>query len=219
MASVTNYDWLVKALLIGDSGVVKSSILKRFVDNEAPTAHQSTIGVDFKIKTMEKDGKVVKLQIWDTAGQERFRTITRSYYRGAQAIVIVYDITNADSFNNVRGWMEDIDQYAAPNVTRVLVGNKCDLTGKREVDPTKAQDFAKGAGMKFLEASAKGQHPRHRYLHCTCGRVCGESACGPARRRWTEGGAEQGRVAQGGASSGLRGLRLLRHCPARVREL
>jgi len=155
MASVTNYDWLVKALLIGDSGVVKSSILKRFVDNEAPTAHQSTIGVDFKIKTMEKDGKVVKLQIWDTAGQERFRTITRSYYRGAQAIVIVYDITNADSFNNVRGWMEDIDQYAAPNVTRVLVGNKCDLTGKREVDPTKAQDFAKGAGMKFLEASAK----------------------------------------------------------------
>jgi len=155
MASVTNYDWLVKALLIGDSGVGKSSILKRFVDNEAPTAHQSTIGVDFKIKTMEKDGKVVKLQIWDTAGQERFRTITRSYYRGAQAIVIVYDITNAESFNNVRGWMEDIDQYAAPNVTRVLVGNKCDLAGKREVESGKGQEFARTAGMKFLEASAK----------------------------------------------------------------
>ena len=96
------YDYLFKLLLIGDSGVGKSSLLLRFSDDTYDTNFNSTIGVDFKIKTVDLDGKVVKLQIWDTAGQERFRTITCSYYRGAHGIIIVYDVTDTESFDNVK---------------------------------------------------------------------------------------------------------------------
>ncbi|KAH8849557.1 Ras-related protein [Schistosoma japonicum] len=150
-----DYDYLFKLLLIGDSGVGKSCLLIRFADESFSETYISTIGVDFKIRTIDLDGKVVKLQIWDTAGQERFRTITSSYYRGAQGIIIVYDVTDKTSFINVKSWLQEIEHYANSTVNRLLVGNKCDLPKSRAVDTVDAMNFAKEHQMPFLETSAK----------------------------------------------------------------
>ncbi|ONM17715.1 Ras-related protein RABD1 [Zea mays] len=128
------FDYLFKLLLIGDSLVGKSCFLLRFADDSYVDSYISTIGVDFKIRTVEVEGKTVKLQIWDTTGQERFRTITSSYYRGAHGIINVYDITDMESFNNVKQWLDEIDRYANDSVRRLLVGNKCDLAENRAVD-------------------------------------------------------------------------------------
>lgn len=122
-----DYDYLFKLLLIGDSNAGKTAVLLRFADRSFTEAYISTIGVDFKIRTLELEGKVVKLQIWDTAGQERFRTITSSYYRGAHGIILVYDVTDLDSFKNLRYWLAEIERYAADAVNKLLLGNKCDL--------------------------------------------------------------------------------------------
>ncbi|XP_076833304.1 ras-related protein ORAB-1 [Brachyhypopomus gauderio] len=149
------YDYLFKLLLIGDSGVGKSCLLLRFADDTYTETYISTIGVDFKIRTIDMDGKVVKLQIWDTAGQERFRTITSSYYRGAHGIIIVYDVTDQESFSNVKQWLEEIDRYACENVSKLLVGNKSDLTSKKVVDFTTAKEFAETLNVPFLETSSK----------------------------------------------------------------
>jgi Ras-related protein Rab-1A len=115
----------------------------------------STIGVDFKIRTVDLDSKVIKLQIWDTAGQERFRTITSSYYRGAHGIIVTYDVTDQESFNNVKQWLNEIDRYANEHVNKLLVGNKCDLEDKRVVDRATAQAFAEEIGVQYIETSAK----------------------------------------------------------------
>lgn len=149
------YDYLFKLLLIGDSGVGKSCLLLRFADDSYQDSYISTIGVDFKIRTVEQDGKTIKLQIWDTAGQERFRTITSSYYRGAHGIIIVYDITDQGSFNNVKQWLSEINRYASGNVNKLLVGNKCDLAANRAVPYEIAKAFADEMGIPFLETSAK----------------------------------------------------------------
>ncbi|XP_034941154.1 ras-related protein Rab-1A [Chelonus insularis] len=149
------YDYLFKLLLIGDSGVGKSCLLLRFADDTYTESYISTIGVDFKIRTIDLDGKTIKLQIWDTAGQERFRTITSSYYRGAHGIIVVYDCTDQDSFNNVKAWLEEIDRYASDNVNKLLVGNKCDLTAKKVVDYAIAKEYADQLNIPFLETSAK----------------------------------------------------------------
>ncbi|XWS77329.1 hypothetical protein CRYUN_Cryun01aG0251600 [Craigia yunnanensis] len=149
------YDYLFKLLLIGDSGVGKSCLLLRFADDSYIESYISTIGVDFKIRTVEQDGKTIKLQIWDTAGQERFRTITSSYYRGAHGIIIVYDVTDQESFNNVKQWLNEIDRYASDNVNKLLVGNKCDLTANKVVSYETAKAFADEVGIPFLETSAK----------------------------------------------------------------
>jgi len=151
----SEYDYLFKLLLIGDSGVGKSCLLLRFADDTYTESYISTIGVDFKIRTVELDGKTIKLQIWDTAGQERFRTITSSYYRGAHGIIIVYDITDVESFNNVRQWLFEIDRFASEHVNKLLVGNKSDLVNKRVVTKETATEFAEGLGIPFLETSAK----------------------------------------------------------------
>ncbi|CAD7704037.1 unnamed protein product, partial [Ostreobium quekettii] len=148
-------DYLFKLLLIGDSGVGKSCLLLRFADDTYTESYISTIGVDFKIRTVELESKVIKLQIWDTAGQERFRTITSSYYRGAHGIIVVYDVTDQDSFNNVKTWLNEIDRYASENVNKLLVGNKSDLTAKKVVDYQTAKAFADELGIPFLETSAK----------------------------------------------------------------
>ncbi|XP_024314880.1 ras-related protein RABD1 isoform X2 [Brachypodium distachyon] len=154
MASI-EYDYLFKLLLIGDSSVGKSCLLLRFADDAYVDTYISTIGVDFKIRTVELDGKSVKLQIWDTAGQERFRTITSSYYRGAHGIIIVYDVTDMESFNNVKQWLSEIDRYASDSVCKLLVGNKCDLVDSKVVDTEEAKALADSLGMTFLETSAK----------------------------------------------------------------
>jgi Ras-related protein Rab-1A len=151
----TEYDYLFKLLLIGDSGVGKSCLLLRFADDTYTDSYISTIGVDFKIRTVDLDTKTIKLQIWDTAGQERFRTITSSYYRGAHGIIIVYDITDKESFDNVRQWLFEIDRYASENVCKLLVGNKSDLSNKRAVEYDAAKTFADELTIPFLETSAK----------------------------------------------------------------
>ncbi|KAL9255041.1 Ras-related protein, partial [Drosera capensis] len=148
-------DYLFKLLLIGDSGVGKSCLLLRFADDSYVESYISTIGVDFKIRTVEQDGKTIKLQIWDTAGQERFRTITSSYYRGAHGIIIVYDVTDQQSFENVKQWLSEIDRYASDNVVKLLVGNKSDLTSNRVVSYESGKEFADEIGVPFLETSAK----------------------------------------------------------------
>jgi len=117
------YDYLFKLLLIGDSGVGKSCLLLRFADDTYTESYISTIGVDFKIRTLELEGKTIKLQIWDTAGQERFRTITSSYYRGAHGIIVVYDVTDMESFNNVKQWLNEIDRCACVHAS----GEGCDI--------------------------------------------------------------------------------------------
>eukprot|EP00478_Filoreta_tenera_P002228 GABV01002289.1.p1 GENE.GABV01002289.1~~GABV01002289.1.p1 ORF type:complete len:204 (-),score=67.03 GABV01002289.1:17-628(-) len=154
----SEYDYLFKLLLIGDSGVGKSCLLLRFADDTYTESYISTIGVDFKIRTIDLDGKTIKLQIWDTAGQERFRTITSSYYRGAHGIIIVYDVTDMESFNNVRQWLFEIDRFASENVSKLLVGNKCDLSSSKAVDYDTAKKFAEQHDMPFLETSAKSSH-------------------------------------------------------------
>ncbi|OSX74520.1 hypothetical protein BU14_0285s0009 [Porphyra umbilicalis] len=155
MAMTAEYDYLFKLLLIGDSSVGKSALLLRFADDTYTESYISTIGVDFKIRTIELEGKTIKLQIWDTAGQERFRTITSSYYRGAHGIIIVYDVTDLESFNNVKSWLQEIDRFASEHVNKLLVGNKNDLTSKKMVDTAVAKEFADSLGIKFLETSAK----------------------------------------------------------------
>jgi len=168
MSAMSDYDYLFKLLLIGDSGVGKSCLLLRFADNTYTDSYISTIGVDFKIRTLEIDGKTVKLQIWDTAGQERFRTITSSYYRGAHGIIVVYDVTDKVSFNNVKQWLGEIERYACQSVNKLLVGNKADLIEKKVVDFNEAKEFAESLSISFLETSAKSaQNVEEAFLTMT----------------------------------------------------
>ena len=129
-------------MLIGNSAVGKSSLLLRFSDNTFSESFLPTIGVDFKIRTFEMNGKTVKLQIWDTAGQERFKTITSSYYKGAQGIILVYDITDRQSFKDVENWLAEVEKHASENVIKLLVGNKCDLESARAVTFEEGKEFA-----------------------------------------------------------------------------
>jgi len=149
------YDYLIKLLLIGDSGVGKSCLLLRFSEDSFTPSFITTIGIDFKIRTVEIDGKKIKLQIWDTAGQERFRTITTAYYRGAMGILLVYDVTDEKSFLSIRNWIANIDQFAQEGVNRILIGNKSDMTSKRVIDFAAGKALADEYGIRFLETSAK----------------------------------------------------------------
>ncbi|KAL0124618.1 hypothetical protein PUN28_006460 [Cardiocondyla obscurior] len=149
------YDLLFKLLLIGDSGVGKTCILFRFSDDAFSTTFISTIGIDFKIKTVELRGKKIKLQIWDTAGQERFHTITTSYYRGAMGIMLVYDITNEKTFENIVKWLRNIDEHANEDVEKMILGNKSDMEEKRVVSTEKGEAIAREHGIRFMETSAK----------------------------------------------------------------
>ena len=148
------YDYLFKILMIGNPFVGKSSIFTQYVDNSYSDLTFSTMGVDFKIKTLKINNKYIKLQLWDTAGQERFKTLTRSYYRGSHGIIIVFDITNRDSFNNIRNWLYEINKYSE-NVCNILVGNKIDLDDKREITYKEAKDFADIHNLIYIEVSAK----------------------------------------------------------------
>ncbi|KXN72065.1 ras-domain-containing protein [Conidiobolus coronatus NRRL 28638] len=150
-----SYDHLIKLLLIGDSGVGKSCVLLRFSDDSFTPSFITTIGIDFKIRTIDLDGKRIKLQIWDTAGQERFRTITTAYYRGAMGILLVFDVTDERSFNNIRNWIRNIEQHASENVNRILIGNKCDMTDKKVITTEQGQALAEEFGIKYVETSAK----------------------------------------------------------------
>eukprot|EP00767_Chilomastix_cuspidata_P003222 gnl/Chilomastix_cuspidata/334.p1 GENE.gnl/Chilomastix_cuspidata/334~~gnl/Chilomastix_cuspidata/334.p1 ORF type:complete len:214 (+),score=88.10 gnl/Chilomastix_cuspidata/334:46-642(+) len=150
-----DYDHLFKIVLIGDTGVGKTCLLLRFAEDTYIESYISTIGVDFKIKTVEVGSKTVKIEIWDTAGQDRFKAICRTYYNGADGIIIVYDITDLESFNNVRTWLKEIEQHGSEDTVRLLVGNKADLEERRVVERTVAETFAKSLGIHFMETSAR----------------------------------------------------------------
>ncbi|KAJ7911573.1 ras-domain-containing protein [Mycena leptocephala] len=146
-----------KLLLIGNSSVGKSSLLLRFSDEQWLPEDESsaTIGVDFRVHKMEVKGKKVKLSIWDTAGQERFRTITSSYYRGAQGIILVYDVSNRESFDALPRWYSELETYVNDKVVKILVGNKVDKEFSRQVPTSEAQAFATRMNSLFVETSAK----------------------------------------------------------------
>jgi Ras-related protein Rab-30 len=151
-----DYKFLFKVVLIGEAGVGKTCLVKRYCQGVFPVAQSATIGVDFMIKTVDVNGEQIKLQIWDTAGQERFRTITQSYYRSANAIVIVYDIANQPSFDRLVDWMRELKQHINDKVILFLVGNKCDLNAdEREIPMYIGAQFAQRFNMKFIETSAK----------------------------------------------------------------
>ena len=150
-----DYEFIFKVLLLGNSNVGKSSLFLRFVDDIWNDTFVPTIGVDFKIKTFEIDSKKIKMQIWDTAGQERFKNIIASYYRGAHGILLLYDVTDKDSFKNLSNWLIEIEKNASKNVLKVLIGNKSDLEDKRLVSYNQGKEFADTYGLKFIETSAK----------------------------------------------------------------
>lgn len=171
MGENEKYDWLIKLLVVGDSGVGKTNILLRCCEDQFLTYNLSTIGifkrfssifskrfskgVDFKKKIIELEGKKMKLQIWDTAGQERFQTIAISYYKGAWGIILVYAIDNRKSFDNIGKWMKQIKDNAAADVVIILVGNKCDLSKTRAVTTDEAKALAESYNIDFYETSAK----------------------------------------------------------------
>lgn len=145
----------LKILIIGESGVGKSSLLLRFTDDNFDPDQALTIGVDFKTKKLTVDGNTVKLAIWDTAGQERFRTLTPSYYRDAQGAILVYDVTNKQTFNKLETWLNELDTYSTKsNIVKMLVGNKIDKQG-REVSRENGMTFARRHATLFIESSAK----------------------------------------------------------------
>ncbi|XP_069676521.1 ras-related protein Rab-8B-like [Periplaneta americana] len=144
-----------KVLVLGDSNVGKTCIVHRYCDERYYDTYISTIGIDFKQKIINLDGTPIKLQIWDTAGQERFRTLTTAYYRGAMGILLMYDVTSLDSFNHLSYWLRNIQENAAPDVVKVLAGNKCDATTQRAVDAERGEKLAENFDMPFFEVSCK----------------------------------------------------------------
>ncbi|KAI1725370.1 ras family domain-containing protein [Ditylenchus destructor] len=157
MSSATDDSYLttLKILIIGESGVGKSSLMLRFVDDLFDPEISATIGVDFRVRTINIDGNLVKLAIWDTAGQERFRTLTPSYYRGGQGVICVYDVGNRSSFDRLEHWIVELETYCTKSdAVKMLVGNKID-TENRVISREEGLQFARKHKMLFIEASAK----------------------------------------------------------------
>eukprot|EP00997_Jenningsia_sp_PLL12_P006802 NODE_3374_length_781_cov_97.823770_g2497_i1.p1 GENE.NODE_3374_length_781_cov_97.823770_g2497_i1~~NODE_3374_length_781_cov_97.823770_g2497_i1.p1 ORF type:complete len:207 (+),score=27.14 NODE_3374_length_781_cov_97.823770_g2497_i1:75-695(+) len=152
------HDYLFKYIIMGDSGVGKSCLLLQFTDKRFEPVHDLTIGVEFGARMVMIDNKQIKLQIWDTAGQESFRSITRSYYRGASGALLVYDVTRRETFDHLQSWLEDARQNSNTNMTIMLIGNKSDLDARRQVSVEEGQEFATQNGLIFLETSAKTAH-------------------------------------------------------------
>ncbi|KAF8553736.1 GTPase [Imleria badia] len=154
MTEGSNYDFLFKVVLIGDSGVGKSNLLSRFTRNEFNLDSKSTIGVEFATRSINVDGKTIKAQIWDTAGQERYRAITSAYYRGAVGALLVYDISKHGTYSNVTRWLKELRDHADSNIVIMLVGNKSDLKHLRAVPTEEAKNFSSENELSFIETSA-----------------------------------------------------------------
>ncbi len=144
----------LKILLCGDSSVGKTSLLLRYTEEYFPEMHISTIGVEYKIKILNINGRKVILRIWDTSGQERYRSITQNFYRNANGILFVFDLTSKETFDNIRNWLTDSQDYET-KVTKILVGNKIDLTEGRKVEKDTVLKYAEKKEMKYYETSAK----------------------------------------------------------------
>ncbi|XP_070996833.1 ras-related protein Rab-19-like [Oncorhynchus clarkii lewisi] len=151
-----SFDFLFKIILIGDSNVGKTCVVQSFKSGQFSERQQNTIGVDFTVRTVDIEGKKIKMQVWDTAGQERFRTITQSYYRSAHGAMIAYDITRHGTFDSVSNWIREVELYGAANVVLCLIGNKSDLESERQVLFQEACCMAEERGiLAALETSAK----------------------------------------------------------------
>ena len=150
-----SYDHLFRYIIVGDMAVGKSCLLLQFTDNKFRHQHELTIGVEFGGKTIQVNGKNIKIQIWDTAGQEAFQAITRTYYKGATGALVVYDITRRDTFNHVTKWLDEVRANALKEIQIILIGNKKDLEDKRQVQTEEGQALADKNGLLFLETSAK----------------------------------------------------------------
>ncbi len=161
----TQFDYVFRLLLVGDSGTGKSSLLLRFTENKFNDQHVATIGVDFKIKTVFVNNRVIKLQIWDTAGLERFRTMTNAYYRNVDGIIIVCDVTNYNSFVNVDKWIKEVNMYGTSSKFNLLIGNKCDNVAKRQVSCNEFTHISESLNIPFFEVSAKSGHKVHEMFH------------------------------------------------------
>ena len=145
-----------KLLLLGDSTVGKTCFLIKYTDQSFQDIHMATIGLDYRVKTMKlKNNKEVKIQIWDTAGQDRFRSITKNYYKGSHGIILIYDITNRRTFENVQQWISQIREETSQNVVIYLIGNKIDMKEERKVSTEEGKKLADELGLPFMETSAK----------------------------------------------------------------
>eukprot|EP00758_Cryptobia_borreli_P007650 Tbor_TRINITY_DN5318_c0_g3::TRINITY_DN5318_c0_g3_i2::g.4706::m.4706/K07877/RAB2A; Ras-related protein Rab-2A len=152
---MSHHQYMFKYIIIGDSGVGKSCLLLQFTDKRFEASHDMTIGVEFGTRMITVKGHQVKLQLWDTAGQENFRSITRSYYRGASAALLVYDVTRRETFENLQRWLTDCRENSSIHLTVLLIGNKTDLEDSRVVSYKEGKEFADNNGLLFIETSAK----------------------------------------------------------------
>uniref|UniRef100_UPI00358F76A7 ras-related protein Rab-3A-like n=1 Tax=Myxine glutinosa TaxID=7769 RepID=UPI00358F76A7 len=185
-----NFDYMFKLLIIGNSSVGKTSFLFRYADDTFTSAFVSTVGIDFKVKTVCRNDKRIKLQIWDTAGQERYRTITTAYYRGAMGFLLMYDITNEDSFHAVQDWATQIKTYSWDNAQVILVGNKVDMEDERVVSTQQGRQLSDQLGFEFFETSAKDninvRQTFERLVAIICEKMAdsleGESATAPGKK-------------------------------------
>ena len=150
-----NYNYLFKYIIIGDSSVGKSNLLMKFAHNKFTKDYQATIGVEFGSKNIEINNKVYRIQVWDTAGQENFRSLTRAYYKNCVCAIIVYDVTNKQSFENIQNWLEDVHNQSPKTVLIALIGNKIDLDDKRVISFDEGKELALKNGIIFMETSAK----------------------------------------------------------------
>jgi small GTP-binding protein len=151
--SQSTINYYLKFLIVGDSGVGKTSLLLSYCGDSFQEKEGATIGIDFRHKINNFNGKTVKLQIWDTAGQERFRTMTKSYFKMTQGIILVFDLTKAESLEILKPWIKEINEQCGENCPKVLVGNKCDLVNRRRIEKESASFFAKKNGMEYFETS------------------------------------------------------------------
>nr|XP_002128785.1 ras-related protein RABA2a-like [Ciona intestinalis] len=149
-----DYDYLIKVVVVGDSGVGKSQLVARFTRNEFSTNSRQTIGVEFATKTIKVESRSICAQLWDTAGEERYRALASAYYRGAVGVLLVYDVTNMKSYQNIAHWLSEIKAYTLPTCQVLMVGNKIDLKGVRKITEPQAKTFASSNGMKYVETSA-----------------------------------------------------------------
>jgi len=147
--------YAVKIIIVGDQSVGKTNLINRYVKGEFSEDYMITIGMDFLTCNLELEDKIFKLRLWDTAGSERFRSVTKGYYSNSCCAIIVYDITDQNSFNSVKQWIEDCQSYASKNIHLILVGNKIDLKEQRKVNKEDAKSLSEEYGMDFFETSAK----------------------------------------------------------------
>ena len=154
MAELEEYDMMIKVILIGDSGVGKTNIMSKFLKNQFMENSKATVGVEFGSKLFNHEGHKIKAQIWDTAGQEKYKAITGAYYKGSKGALVVYDITRKETFATIEKWVNDLKTTGEPKITIIIIGNKSDLSDKRQVPKEQGEEKAKSFGCAFLETSA-----------------------------------------------------------------